>query len=170
MEIIIKSRENGWETQRRLELPEDEGLVKSILRSVKKRTSPPAPEGGEDKPKQPQPEKAPAADVHEDEMEPTATVFETGHRGFLILSCAGCGKTYTVNAREPVHETVCNACGHVTELGEMAAVEMRCPECGRLWRYRTNSEEPEVTARCIGCGRKMTSCWDKKLRRYLPQE
>ena len=45
MEIIIRSRENGWETQRRLELPEDEGLVKSILRSVKKRTSPPAQAG-----------------------------------------------------------------------------------------------------------------------------
>lgn len=47
MEIIIRSRENGWETQRRLELPEDEGLVKSILRSVKKRTSP-ACAGGRD--------------------------------------------------------------------------------------------------------------------------
>lgn len=168
MEIIIRSRENGWETQRRLELPEDEGLVKSILRSVKKRTSPPAQAGGTDK-GQPQAEEAQLpADAHEGQPDPV--VFEAGYKGFLILSCAGCGKTYTVNAREPVHETVCNACGHVTELEEMAAVEMRCPECGRLWRYRTNSEEPEVTARCIKCGREMTSCWDKKLRRYLPQE
>lgn len=161
MEIIIRSRENGWETQRRLELPEDEGLVKSILRSVKKRTSPPAQADGTDKGQ-------PQTDAHE--AQPDPVVFETGYKGFLILACAGCGKTYTVNAREPVHETVCNACGHVTELGDMAAVEMRCPECGRLWRYRTNCEEPEVTARCIKCGREMTSCWDKKLRRYLPQE
>lgn len=168
MEIIIKSRENGWETERRMELPEDEGLVKSILRSVKKRTSPPAPEGRADK-GYPQAEEAqPPADVHEDR--PEQTTFETGYRGFLILSCAGCGKTYTVNAREPVHETVCNACGRVTELEEMAGVEMRCHACGRIWRYRTNSEEPEVTAHCIRCGSEMTSCWDKKLRRYLPQE
>lgn len=34
MEIIIRSRENGWETERRLELPEDVGLVKSILRTL----------------------------------------------------------------------------------------------------------------------------------------
>ena len=41
MEIIIRSRENGWETERRMELPEDAGLVKSILRSVKRRVDPP---------------------------------------------------------------------------------------------------------------------------------
>ena len=161
MEIIIRSRENGWETQGGRDLREEGGRVKPILGSVKKRTSPPAQAGGTDKGQ-------PPADAHEGQPDPV--VFETGYKGFLILSCAGCGKTYTVNAREPVHETVCNACGHVTELEEMAAVEMRCPECGRLWRYRTNSEEPEVTARCIRCGREMTSCWDKKLRRYLPQE
>ena len=45
MEIIIKSQENGWETERRLELPEDEGLVKTILRSVKRRTNS-SPSGG----------------------------------------------------------------------------------------------------------------------------
>lgn len=31
--------------------------------------------------------------------------FETGYRGFLILNCKACGKSYTVNAREPVTET-----------------------------------------------------------------
>lgn len=46
MEIIIRSRENGWDTERRLELPEDDGLVKSILRSVKRRTNPPTNAGG----------------------------------------------------------------------------------------------------------------------------
>lgn len=40
--------------------------------------------------------------------------FETGYRGFLILTCEACGKSYTVNAREPVTETTCKACGHVT--------------------------------------------------------
>lgn len=46
MEIIIRSRENGWETERRMELPEDDGLVKSILRSVKRRVNPPQKAGG----------------------------------------------------------------------------------------------------------------------------
>ena len=46
MEIIIRSRENGWETERRMELPEDAGLVKSILRSVKRRVDPPKLAGG----------------------------------------------------------------------------------------------------------------------------
>ena len=36
MLIIIKSVEAGWETERQIELPENEGLVKAILRSVKK--------------------------------------------------------------------------------------------------------------------------------------
>ena len=31
MEIIIRSRENGWETERRMELPEDAGLVLSLI-------------------------------------------------------------------------------------------------------------------------------------------
>ena len=48
MLIIIKSWENGWETERRMELPEDDGLVKSILRSVKRRVNPPANAGGGD--------------------------------------------------------------------------------------------------------------------------
>ena len=46
--IVIRSRENGWETERRMELPEDDGLVKSILRSVKRLGNPPANAGGGD--------------------------------------------------------------------------------------------------------------------------
>lgn len=117
MEIIIRSRENGWETERRLELPEDAGLVKSILRTL-----------------------------------------------------GACGKSYTINAREPVTETACKACGHVTALEEMAAVEMCCPDCGKTWRYKTNSEQADVSARCVSCGAVMVSEWDRKLRRYVPQK
>lgn len=42
MKIIIKSVESGWDTERVMELPEDEALVKSILRAVKRRTQPKA--------------------------------------------------------------------------------------------------------------------------------
>lgn len=43
MKIIIKSIESGWDTERVVELPEDEGLVKAILRAVKRRTQPEVP-------------------------------------------------------------------------------------------------------------------------------
>lgn len=46
MEITIKSRENGWETERKMELPDDEKLVRAILRSVKRHTDPPKAAGG----------------------------------------------------------------------------------------------------------------------------
>ena len=108
------------------------------------------------------------SDGPEDKLEPA--VFKTGYTGFLILTCGECGKTYTVNAREPMQETTCRACGQVTELKEMAAVEMLCPACGKTWRYKTNSEQADVTARCIQCGELMVSEWDIKLRRYVPQK
>lgn len=212
MEIIIRSRENGWETERRLELPEDAGLVKSILRTLgdpakrnalwgeeeqgsegspvredgateadfvttKRRMDPPKLAGRatenqvEEQPAEEAPATVPEQPAHAD---PPAHVeritFETGYRGFLILTCGACGKSYTINAREPVTETACKACGHVTALKEMAAVEMCCPDCGKTWRYKTNSEQADVSARCISCGAVMVSEWDRKLRRYVPQK
>lgn len=146
MEIIIKSRENGWETERRMELPEDEGLVKSILRSVKRRISHTENVGVVEEKDlketviQELPaaaDKEPAADVR--------TVFETGVRGFLLIRCANCGKEYSFNAKEPIEKSVCRVCGNVTRLDELAVAELRCHACGRTWRYRTNSEEPEIT-------------------------
>lgn len=173
MEIIIKSRENGWETERRMELPEDDGLVKSILRSVKRRSSPPAnAEEGVIEDQDPKEtvlqklsaveDKGPAEDVR--------TVFETGAKGFLLIRCVSCGKEYSFNAKEPLKKSVCRACGTVTQLDELAIAELRCPACGRTWKYRTNSEEPEITCRCIQCGVRMTSRWNGKLKRYLPKE
>lgn len=41
MLIYIKSGEAGWEVERQIELPDDEKLVRSILRSVKRRLDPP---------------------------------------------------------------------------------------------------------------------------------
>lgn len=174
MEIIIRSRENGWETVRRMELPEDAGLVKSVLRSVKRRMDPPKLAGGVTE--KPMEEKTTAAAPQEpparaEETTPgERTTFETGYRGFMILTCKECGKSYTINAREPVTETTCKACGHVTELDRMAAVDMQCPSCGKTWRYKTNSEQADVSAHCVSCGELMISEWDRKLRRYVPQK
>ena len=41
MLIYIKSGEAGWETERQIELPDDEKLVRAILRSVKRNLEPP---------------------------------------------------------------------------------------------------------------------------------
>ena len=95
------------------------------------------------------------------------TTFEAGYRGLLILDCKGCGAQYIINARRPTEESVCRACGHVTKLEELRPVEMRCPGCGNIWRYKTNSEQAEVTARCNQCGETMVARWNGKLRRYL---
>ena len=107
-------------------------------------------------------DKGPAEDVR--------TVFETGARGFLLIRCASCGKEYSFNAKEPMEKSVCRACGSVTQLDELAVAELRCPACGRTWRYRTNSEEPEIACRCIKCGEEMHARWHKKLRKYIPAE
>ena len=175
MEIIIRSRENGWETERRMELPEDDGLVKSILRSVKRRTNPPTNAGGvieNQVEEQPVAETPDTATGQTTAADPPAhverTTFETGYRGFLILDCEGCGAEYIINARQPTEESVCRVCGHVTRLEELRPAEMRCPGCGKTWRYKTNSEEAEVTARCNQCGETMTARWNGRLRRYLP--
>ena len=45
MLIYIKSGEAGWEVERQIELPDDEKLVRSILRSVKRRLDPPKAAG-----------------------------------------------------------------------------------------------------------------------------
>ena len=46
MLIYIKSGEAGWEVERQIELPDDEKLVRSILRSVKRRLDPSKAAGG----------------------------------------------------------------------------------------------------------------------------
>ena len=171
-EIIIKSLENGWETERKLELPEDEGLVKSILRSVRRRVTPPVKTGGVIGDQEPEEERVLEAPEAEDGLEHTdvETVFETGARGFLLICCRNCGKEYAFHAREPMKSSVCRACGHETPLEELAIAELRCQDCGRTWRYHTNSEEPEITCRCTKCGKEMTGRRNGKLRRYLPRE
>ena len=58
MTIYIKSEENGWEVERQIELPNDEKLVKSILRSVKRRATSPETAGGGIKPER-KPQEAP---------------------------------------------------------------------------------------------------------------
>ena len=46
MTIYIKSEENGWEVERQIDLPDDEKLVRSIVRSIKYRMAAPKTAGG----------------------------------------------------------------------------------------------------------------------------
>lgn len=155
MKIIIKSVESGWETERVVELPEDEGLVKAILRAVKRRTQ---PEVSAQPPASP-PELPKAADGPDQ---------RAGYKGFLLLECPGCGEVRAFHPKQPISELACRTCGQTTDLGNLAVLEMACPNCGRIWGYRTNIEEPEIVHTCIACGGEMTSRWDKDKHRYVP--
>lgn len=163
MEITIKSRENGWETERKMELPDDEKLVRSILRSVKRRLDPPKAAGGGIEEKA---EPSPAAPAQETK-EPEA---EEGYRGFLLVKCQNCGKIYAYNARSETTESVCRDCGHTTPLRMLAQALFDCPKCGTKWTYKTNLLGAEATCRCIQCGTEMRARWHKNLRKYVPQE
>ena len=99
MLIYIKSGEAGWEVERQIELPDDEKLVRSILRSVKRRLDPPKAAGGGIEEKA---EPSPAAPAQETK-EPEA---EEGYRGFLLVKCQNCGKIYAYNARSETTESV----------------------------------------------------------------
>lgn len=157
MKIIIKSVESGWDTERVMELPEDEALVKSILRAVKRRTQPKASAQPPETP--PKPPKVVEGAGHEE-----------GYKGFLLLECPGCGEVRAFNPKQPVKELVCRKCGQATELEHLAVLEMACHSCGKTWGYRTNIEEPEIVHACIACGGEMTSRWDKEKHRYVPKE
>ena len=189
MEIIIRSQESGWDVGRRIELPDDEKLVRDILRRVKRHMAPPKEAGGmmdqtgqgeKEKPEDPtegltpeEPKKEKHQELPEERrplLEDARVVFETGVRGFLLIRCAGCGKERAFSAREPMNRSICRECGHETHLENLAAAELRCPACGKTWHYKTNSEEPEIACRCVICGEKMTGRWSKKLRRYIPSE
>ena len=157
MKIIIKSVESGWETERVMELPEDEALVKSILRAVIRRTQPKA-------------SAQPPASPPEQPKMVEGTDHRAGYSGFLMLECPKCGEVRAFNPKQPVTELVCRKCGQVTELEHLAVLEMACPSCGKTWGYRTNIEEPEIVHACIACGGEMASRWDKEKHRYVPKE
>ena len=165
MTIYIKSEENGWEVERQIELPNDEKLVKSILRSVKRRATSPETAGGGIKPER-KPQEAPpeCTDMEVDDMKDDAE--EPGYRGFLLVKCAGCGRVYAFNSRSKTTQAICKECGHKTPLSEMTQAEFLCPGCGSRWTYLTNLEDADAVCKCIRCGEKMRARWNKNIRKY----
>lgn len=158
MTIYIKSKEKGWEVERRIDLPDDEKLVRSIMRSVKNHTSPPKAAGGGIEMKEPEetPSEAPEGGAPE----------EAGYRGFLLVKCEGCGSAFAFNAKTEIRQFTCRECGRIMPLPPMAKVLFECRECGRHWTYQTNLEDAEVTNKCLNCGAVMRARWDKKLKKY----
>jgi hypothetical protein len=163
MLIYIKSGEAGWETERQIELPDDEKLVRAILRSVKRHLEPPKTAGGGIEEKAPPEPAAPAPENKKEEV-------EEGYRGFLLVKCQNCGKIYAYNARGETTESTCRECGHVTPLRMLAQALFECPECGTKWNYKTNLTDADAACRCVRCGAEMRSRWHKNLRKYVPQE
>lgn len=163
MTIYIKSEENGWEVERQIDLPDDEKLVRSIMRSIKNRMASPKAAGGGIEPKAPEdkPEEKRQPDVQEG-----GASEEAGYRGFLMVKCEGCGKVHAFNAKTETTQFTCRECGHTTPLVSMAKILFECPRCGRHWTYQTNLEDAGVTNRCLECGTPMVAWWDKKLKKY----
>lgn len=176
MLIIIKSVEAGWETERRIELPDDEGLVKVILRSVKRRRQSGTPESAaeverEDASESEQPASAileKPVDEPPDVIPLERTVFEEPkYRGFIYYHCDLCGKDYAINAHEPVSSVECKGCRSKVALRDMVVAELTCPKCGRAWRYKTNAVSADIKIGCINCGEAMKAEWNAKCRKYV---
>lgn len=165
MLIHIMTTEKGWDTERHIEVPDNDKLLQALLRTVKRYEN----AGGGVAANQP-PAETPPADEAAPLAAPDGTAFEEpSYRGFLLIRCEACGKVCAYNAREETREFTCRDCGHVTPLRDMAVAELRCPDCKKSWVYKTNLTDAEVFNRCVACGADMRSRWSTKLKRYAPQ-
>jgi|GEM_PF-6701578 len=72
------------------------------------------------------------------------------YKGFLHLICDNCKKVIVINAKKPISEFTCHACGHTSQLENLAPVRLTC-ECGKKWRYQTNSYAELLEINCISC-------------------
>lgn len=75
------------------------------------------------------------------------------YKGFLHLKCQHCGTVIAFFAKEEISYYYCKECGKETPFDEpLKNMELSCPSCGKVFRYRTNSKEPQITHTCIECG------------------
>lgn len=75
------------------------------------------------------------------------------YRGFLHMKCSHCGELRAFFTKEPITSYRCKECGKETPFDEpLKNMELSCPSCGKVFRYRTNSKEPQITHTCIECG------------------
>lgn len=165
MLIHIMTTEKGWDTERHIEVPDNDKLLQALLRTVKRYEN----AGGGVAANQP-PAETPPADEAAPLAAPAGTASEEpSYRGFLLIRCEACGKVCAYNARKETREFTCRDCGHVTPLRDMAVAELRCPDCKKSWVYKTNLTDAEVFSGCVACGADMRSRWSTKLKRYAPQ-
>lgn len=73
------------------------------------------------------------------------------YKGFLHLICEKCGKVIKLNAQKPISEFTCHSCGTTTPLEGLAPMRLTC-ECGKKWRYWTNSYDELLEVNCVACG------------------
>lgn len=180
MHLYIKTVENGWETERSMELPDDDKLLKSLLRTVKRFTTPQTAAVAEGNTTEDLLEPRPASEIFADlelvlpkpksKSEVRTTFERQKYYGFLLVQCAGCRKTAATCARKPIDTFHCNGCGHDTSLDMLALAEFSCPGCGKEWKYKTNSEDADLVCQCVQCGTEMRARWKPKQRRYIPYD
>ena len=92
------------------------------------------------------------------------------HKGFLIIRCEKCGRERAFRSRAGTAAHRCFECRWTNVLRDMAAVRMKCQNCGKEWTYKTNSTQAEVAACCVACGTEMTAVWSPTDRQYLPRK
>lgn len=74
------------------------------------------------------------------------------YKGFMFIKCEHCGETRGFNAKVPIDEYKCGACGGKTKLKGLRPAHLDC-ECGKHWKYQTNETAEVLTINCINCGR-----------------
>lgn len=68
--------------------------------------------------------------------------------------------------RERQSEVDCR-CGHHIDLtAPLARYRFTCPYCEKEAWGKTNLEDPEITARCPGCGEEVKMRWNPSEREY----
>lgn len=72
------------------------------------------------------------------------------YKGFLYLECPKCGAARGFFVREYTYNFLCHACDSVMELRGMHQADAIC-ECGKRWRYLTNSKRPMIELSCVRC-------------------
>lgn len=90
--------------------------------------------------------------------------------GYILAECEECGNTFWFRERGEAQEVICKECGHTTKLEEQAKAKLTCPECGKVWKYKTNAMGLTVNIGCPACKAEMEGKWDKERQMYVSEE
>ena len=90
--------------------------------------------------------------------------------GYILAECRECGNMFWFRERGEAQEIICRECGHTTKLEEQTKAKLTCPECGKVWKYKTNAMGLTVNIGCPACKAEMEGKWDKERQMYVSEE